>query len=234
MAEPPDRRERKKQRTRLAIQAAAFELFAERGYRETTISAIADMADVAPRTVTVHFPTKEELLFDAEPFTLKGLVAALDARGPHQSALDALGDWMASTMNRLAAEDAELNGRFWERRALRAHVINAEPELRGRARAGYHVFELVLADAIGKDLGQPGTALVPRLAALTAVTGLRELYETDEARALPSPPTAAGLRALVDRVIAFTCAGIDGSTGAPTSRRKTPASLIAQPSNKHR
>jgi AcrR family transcriptional regulator len=218
MTEVLDRRERKKQRTRLAIQNAAFELFAERGYRETTINAIADRADVAPRTVTVHFPTKEELLFDAEPFTLQSLVTALGSRRPTESALDALRDWMASTMTGL--DSARLNGRVWERRALRAHIINAEPELRGRARAGYHEFDRVLADAIGQDLGQPGTALTPRLAALTAVTGLRELYETNEAESLPSPPKAADLLALVDRVIAFTQAGIDGSTGAPTSRRK--------------
>lgn len=210
MADAPDRRERKKQRTRLAIQNAAFELFAERGYRETTINAIADRADVAPRTVTVHFPTKEELLFDAEPFTLESLVTVLEAREPHKSALDALREWMASTMTALASPES--NGRVWERRALRAHIINAEPELRGRARAGYHEFERVLADAIGKDLDEPGAALTPRLAALTAVTGLRELYETEEAISLPSPPHAADLLALVDRVIAFTQAGIDRST----------------------
>jgi AcrR family transcriptional regulator len=212
LAAPLDRRERRKQRTRSAIQAAAFDLFAERGYRETTINAIADRADVAPRTVTVHFPTKEELLFDAEPFTLESLVAALDARAPQQSALDALGAWMATTMQELGPDAAGPNHRFWERRALRAHIINAEPELRGRARAGYHAFEQVVADAIGDDLGQPGTAIVPRLAALTAVTGLRELYETAEARALPSPPAAASLLPLVDRVIAFARAGIVGST----------------------
>src|SRR6476646_2207136 len=209
-----DRRERRKLRTQQAIQNAAFELFAERGYHETTIAAIADKADVAPRTVTVHFPTKEELLFDAEPFTLTSLVTVLEVRDPHQSALDALRDWMASTMT--ALDSAESSGRVWERRALRAHIINAEPELRGRARAGYYEFERVLADAIGKDLSQTGTALTPRLAALTAVTGLRELYETNEAESLPSPPKAAELLALVDRVIAFTQAGIDGSTGAPS------------------
>jgi AcrR family transcriptional regulator len=216
MTARPDRRERNKQRTRLAIQNAAFELFAERGYRETTINAIAERADVAPRTVTVHFPTKEELLFDAEAFTLESLVAALKARESDESALDALRAWMAGTMTALDA--AESSGRFWERRALRAHIINAEPELRGRARAGYHEFERVLAEAIGHDLGQPGTALTPRLAALAAVTGLRELYETDEATSLPSPPDAADLLALVDRVIAFTQAGIDGST-----RKRNPA-----------
>jgi AcrR family transcriptional regulator len=214
MAEPLDRRTRKRLRTRLAIQDAAFELFAERGYRETTIRAIADRADVAPRTVTVHFATKEELLFDAEPFRPDSLAAALDARGSKQSALDALREWMAATMHELETQDPELSGRFWERRAQRAHIINAEPGLRGRARAGYYEFERLLADAVGADLGQAGTALVPRLAALTAVAGLRDLYETDELRALQSP-TAADLLALVDRVIAFTDAGIRSSGEQP-------------------
>jgi len=212
MAETVDRRTRKKRRTHLAIQDAAFELFAERGYRETTIRAIADRADVAPRTVTVHFPTKEELLFDAEPYRPESLAAALGARSPQESALDVLRNWMAKTMNDLESEDAERSDRFWERRAQRAHIINAEPALRGRARAAYYELERVLADALGSDIGQAGTALVPRVAALTAVAGLRDLYETDELRALPSPPTAADLLALVDRVIAFTNAGITGST----------------------
>lgn len=205
----------------MAIQQAAFELFAKRGYRDTTISAIADRADVAPRTVTVHFPAKEKLLFDAEPFTLEGLVSALEARGPRQSALDALQGWMTTTM--LALDSAELNEHFWERRALRAQVIAAEPELRGRARAGYHEFERVLANAIAADLGQPGTALVPRLAAVTSVIGLRELYETQEAKALPRPPKAADLAPLVDRVIAFARAGIPSTNTSPPSPRNNRA-----------
>ena len=93
-----DRQERRKRRTRQAIQTAALELFAERGYRETTINDIAERADVAPRTVTVHFPAKEELLFDAEPFTLDGLSKRLSGRQPHETALEALRDWMAATM----------------------------------------------------------------------------------------------------------------------------------------
>jgi AcrR family transcriptional regulator len=212
MPAQPNRRERRKQRTREAIQVAALELFAERGYRETTISAIADQADVAPRTVTIHFPTKEELLFGAEPFSLDSLIEALDARGPKQPALEALRAWMAETIGRLDSVEADERGEFWRQRALRVRIINAEPELRGRARAGYHEFERVVAEAIGKDLAQPGTALVPRLAALTAATGLRELYESDEAQALGPSPTAASLLRLVDRVIAFARAGVERST----------------------
>jgi AcrR family transcriptional regulator len=205
-----DRQERRKRRTREAIQKAAFELFAERGYRETTINDIAERADVAPRTVTVHFPAKEELLLDAEPFTLESLCERLAARRPNESALAALRDWMAATMTDIETNASELGERFWERRALRAHIINNEPELRGRSRASYYPFEHALAEAIGNDIGQSGNDLVPRLAALSAVAGLRELYESDEAQALAAPPGATELLELVDRVIRFVQAGLEG------------------------
>jgi AcrR family transcriptional regulator len=209
-AEVVDRQERRKRRTRQAIQKAALELFAERGYRETTIPDIAERAEVAPRTVTVHFPAKEELLLDAEPFTLGRLSERLSARRPHESALEALRDWMATTMAEIETSASELDGRFWERRALRAHIINSEPELRGRSRASYYPFERALAEAIGEDLGQSGNSLIPRLAALSAVAGLRELYESDEAQALAAPPSAAELLKLVDGVIGFVQAGLEG------------------------
>jgi AcrR family transcriptional regulator len=214
-AEVVDRQERRKRRTRQAIQKAALELFAERGYRETTISDIAERAEVAPRTVTVHFPAKEELLLDAEPFALDSLSERLSARRPHESALEALRDWMAATMTEVESGPSELDGHFWERRALRAHVINNEPELRGRSRASYYPFERALAEAIGEDLGQTGNSLTPRIAALSAVAGLRELYESDEAQALAAPPSAAELLKLVGWVIRFVQAGLEGGERPP-------------------
>jgi AcrR family transcriptional regulator len=214
-AEVVDRQERRKRRTRQAIQKAALDLFAERGYRETTINDIAERADVAPRTVTVHFPAKEELLLDAEPFTLDSLSERLSARRPHESALDALRDWMATTMTAVETSVSELDGRFWQRRALRAHIINNEPELRGRSRASYYPFERALAEAIGEDLGQSGNSLIPRIAALSAVAGLRELYESDEAQALAAPPSAAELLELVNGVIRFVQAGLEGGERPP-------------------
>ena len=205
-----DRQERRKRRTRQAIQKAALELFAKRGYRETTINDIAERAEVAPRTVTLHFPAKEELLLDAEPFTLDSLSERLSVRRPNESALAALRDWMTTTMTEVETNASELDGRFWERRALRAHIINNEPELRGRSRASYYPFERALAEAIGEDLGQSGNSLIPRMAAFSAVAGLRELYESNEAQAVAAPPSAAELLELVDGVIRFVQGGIEG------------------------
>ena len=46
---------------------------------------------------------------------------------------------------------------------------------------------------------------------MSAVAGLRELYESDEAQALAAPPNAAELLKLVDSVIRFVQAGLEGS-----------------------
>ena len=54
-----------------------------------------------------------------------------------------------------------------------------------------------------------------RLAALSAVAGLRELYESDEAQALAIPPSAAELLELVDTVIRFAAAGLDRGEQPP-------------------
>ena len=89
--------------------------------------------------------------------------------------------------------------------------IPKEPELRGRARASYYPFERVLAEAIGKDLGQSGNTLAPRLAALPAIAGLRELYESDEAQGLAEPPSATEWLELGDTVSLVARAGIEGS-----------------------
>jgi AcrR family transcriptional regulator len=55
-------RERKKARTKLAIQEQALRMFGERGYESTTIDDIAEAAEVAPRTVFRYFATKDELV----------------------------------------------------------------------------------------------------------------------------------------------------------------------------
>ena len=56
-------RQRKKESSRRAIEDAAWELFAEQGYEETSINDIAERADVAPRTFFRYFPTKEAVIY---------------------------------------------------------------------------------------------------------------------------------------------------------------------------
>jgi AcrR family transcriptional regulator len=55
-------RERKKARTRSAIQAAAMSLFGEQGYDGTTVQQIAAAAEVSESTFFRYFPTKAEVV----------------------------------------------------------------------------------------------------------------------------------------------------------------------------
>jgi AcrR family transcriptional regulator len=204
------RRERKKRETRARIQDAALELFATRGYRDTTIAAIAEHADVATRTVTLHFPAKEDLLFADDPFTPESLGLRLGTRGAREDTLEVVRDWMRTTMRSLDASDAEQSqdlGGVWRRRALRSRLLMEDDDLRGRARAGYRELEQLVAAGIGQDLGQAADALLPRLTASTVVGGLREIYATREGQER-SDSAASELFDLVDAVLAFARAGM--------------------------
>lgn len=208
MAEVTGRRERKKRQTRARIQEAALELFAEHGFRQTTVAAIAERADVATRTVAVHFPAKEDLLFADDPFTPSSLARCLERRTSGESTLDVLRDWMLTTMRELDAETAPISGggaAIWRRRAIRLRLVVDDDDLNGRARAGYRDLEKLVAAGVGQDLDLPADAMVPRLAAITTVAGLREIYATSEAR---SAQGMTELIPLVDRVIDFARAGI--------------------------
>jgi len=61
-AKPASRRERKKERTRQEVYAAAMKLFADRSYHQVTVEEICEEADVARTTFFAHFPSKSALL----------------------------------------------------------------------------------------------------------------------------------------------------------------------------
>jgi AcrR family transcriptional regulator len=218
MTETATRQERKKQRTRALIRETAWELFAAHGYDATTIKAIADAADVAPRTVTIHFPAKDDLLFaDDDYFGADQLERRLAARPAGQPALETLRQWMIETIEDISSSRADRASLYWRARALRARLIDDNDRLRGLARASYAPAERILAAAIAADLHVEPDTLAPRLAAASAVTGLRELYDSREARSLGPEPTGADLIQLVNQVIDYATAGLAAVTPDPSA-----------------
>jgi AcrR family transcriptional regulator len=99
-------RERKKGRTRTAIQQEALRLFREHGYAATTVEQIAAAADVSPSTVFRYFAGKEDLLVLDEHLPLAHAVAeAFEAQPPHVTAVGALRAAIRTAMAQLPPAD---------------------------------------------------------------------------------------------------------------------------------
>src|SRR5256885_10512849 len=83
----PNRFERRRERTRQDLLAAATRVLAEKGLHQTKIADIAAAADVGVGTFYLHFPDKEALFDAVVEETVRRLKATVDAarekaRGP--------------------------------------------------------------------------------------------------------------------------------------------------------
>ena len=81
-------RERKKVRTRSAIQHEALRLFREKGYETTTVSEIAEAAEVSESTFFRYFGSKEALVFQDDFDEL--LIEAFERQPPALTPLQAM------------------------------------------------------------------------------------------------------------------------------------------------
>ena len=116
------RRERRKIATRRALLEAAYRLFLERGYHETTMEAVADEAGVSRRTAFRYFPTKHSLVFperDRRLARFQELLAEGEAPTPYaglrRAVLSLAADYEANrdammTQDRLVQSTPELAG----------------------------------------------------------------------------------------------------------------------------
>jgi AcrR family transcriptional regulator len=76
-----DERAAAKPPMRDALVAAAFQLFLERGYEQTTVDDIVTLAGVGRRSFFRYFPSKEDVVFPDHERCLAGMTAYLEASG---------------------------------------------------------------------------------------------------------------------------------------------------------
>ena len=96
-------RERKKAKTKIAIQEHAVRLFRAQGYAATTVEQIAEAAEVSPSTVFRYFPTKEELVTTDELDPV--IFAAFEDQPPELGLVQAWRGAMHAVFDRLTAEE---------------------------------------------------------------------------------------------------------------------------------
>jgi AcrR family transcriptional regulator len=163
-------RERSKARRRAAIIRAAFELFAERGYDATTVADIAEAAEVAPRTVAMYFPVKQDIALSRFSDGVGSLTAAIHDRRPGETVHEVFGRW-------LLASQSEPGDRELYRLARRMFAANPDLAALRTARMAAAIREG--AAIIAADTGSDPDAIGPRIAAAAAAAIVMEIIDTE-------------------------------------------------------
>lgn len=136
---PPGLRERKKIQTRLAIRRAAFQLFTEQGYANTTVEQIAEAAEVSPRTFYRYFGVKEAVLITDDK--IEPIITAFAEAPPELPFVAAYRHAVAQVYGGLSEEEREdvLSGE---------QLMYSIPEARGLLYTDYVALIDQIADVL--------------------------------------------------------------------------------------
>jgi AcrR family transcriptional regulator len=150
----------KRERTRQRILAAAFALFEERGYDDTTTAQIAAAAGVSEMTLFRHFPSKDRLIGD-DPYD--PVIADSVARQPQS--VPPIARAIAGVREAWTAVPEP--GAEEVRRRLRIAV--ASPTLLRAMRANTRATEDAVAHALRSTGADPAEARIASAALLAAL-----------------------------------------------------------------
>src|SRR5262245_47531411 len=89
----PSRQEEMSAESQRRLKDAAIRLFAERGYRETSLQDVGEAAGISRGSVAWHFGSKAGLLEAIVSDTIEQTLAALDAVADDD--VTPLGEWLA-------------------------------------------------------------------------------------------------------------------------------------------
>lgn len=138
-------RERKKAKTRSAIQRHALRLFREQGYAATTVDQIAEAAEVSPSTFFRYFPAKEDVVMydDYDP----ALLAAFRAQPAELSPIRAMRQAIVEVFGAVTDEQVALEEQ-------RGRLLLEVPELRARTMLQIAESVTMLAEQVAARVGR--------------------------------------------------------------------------------
>ncbi|EOD58392.1 TetR family transcriptional regulator [Amycolatopsis vancoresmycina] len=142
------------------LQKAALELFATRGFEQTTAAEIAEAVGLTERTFFRHFSDKREALFHGQELLVRTFLDGVAAAPPSASPLEVVASALRSA-SAFFPDDRRPHSR------LRQSVIDRNPALQERERHKLTTLATTVADAL-RDRGV--AELAATLAAESGVT----------------------------------------------------------------
>ncbi len=197
-------RERKKQKTRDAIVAAAIALFRAKGFDATTIDEIAAAAEVSTRTFFRYFPTKEDVVFLDQSREDAAFARELTDARPGESDLDRLERAAAVIVSTVESNRAWLVELY--------ALVQSTPSLEARtALAQLSTERVIVAALLGRGRNSRQRVERVSLLAACAVAAMRASHVAW---------IAAGARGSAQRIIADALAVLrEGSSRGPRGAR---------------
>ena len=165
-------RERKKAKTRQALEDAALDLFASKGFDATTVDEIAAACDVSRRTFFRYYASKEEVLSGDHEDEEAAVFEFISARPASEPALTSLRAALGAMADQLATDR--------ERLLAKMQIIGQTPSLESTAlqHASEKVDRIVEA-LVARSEGDPAPDDVFRMRMVTqaAIGALRAAIE---------------------------------------------------------
>ncbi|WP_185054368.1 mycofactocin system transcriptional regulator [Thermocatellispora tengchongensis] len=137
-----------------AIERAAFRLFAERGFEETTVDAIAEAAGIARRTLFRYYPSKNDIpwgRFEAGLAHLREFLRAM----PHDIPV-----WRA--VHRAVLDFNRLDEAAVPQHRERMRLLLTTPALQAHSALKYAAWRRVIAEYVAVRRGLSPDDLLPR------------------------------------------------------------------------
>jgi len=135
-------------------------LFAEEGYKETTLEEVAAHAGLHVQTLYRHFANKQELATAGDQDLLEQFEFAITDPDRNMNTFDFWREWVENMATRLTRDDGGRLREFLRQRWSRQQV---SPLL---IRIG-HQYEDLLTESLARDFNMPATGVdTPRLVAI--------------------------------------------------------------------
>lgn len=152
-----------------AIEAAAFALFAERGFDNTTVDDIADAVGIGRRTLFRYFPSKNDIPWGRFDDSLESLRETLAMTPDDVPLLDAV--------HRAVMEFNRLDPSNVEQHRQRMALILGTPALQAHSALRYEQWRRVIAEYAASRYGQSSEDPLPRMIGQVSLALSLSTYE---------------------------------------------------------
>jgi TetR/AcrR family transcriptional regulator, regulator of mycofactocin system len=152
-----------------AIEEAAFLLFAEQGFDETTTDDIAEVAGIGRRTLFRYFPSKYDIPWGQFDDSLDYFRDTLAEVG------DNLPTWRA--VQRAVVLFNTFDAAILPQHHKRMNLILKTPSLQAHSVLMYERWREVIADYVAERTGSDSTGLLPRTAGHVSLALAMSAYE---------------------------------------------------------